>query len=331
MQWDDTGNGGFSTAPSSDLVAQPVEGYFGPKNINAAAAKRDPDSLWNFIATLIQRYRECPELGWGRFELIKQPSAQVLLHRCTWDGSVVIVAHNFGAEPASVSCQRGVAGRTGKPRSQAPCSGTCSAARIFRSRTTADSKSRWIATATGGSGSSDRRERHIPEPRSRQRKSGDPGRRETAAAPKTNPSLTVPKRGGNIGAGHWKGRQEQAPASSPGGPAMLKEAKAHVTRIRALDQLHRGDEIEARLRVGPNYDDVVIRRGSVQETAPGIGVVWIMDRHQRHAQSHQRGRMQPSGGSPEASAARHRLDDKDLLAGRHRKWPRPAVAGSHSR
>ena len=29
---------------------------------------------------------------------------------------------------------------------------------------------------------------------------------------------------------------------------MLKEAKAHVTRIRALDQLHRGDEIEARLR-----------------------------------------------------------------------------------
>ena len=29
---------------------------------------------------------------------------------------------------------------------------------------------------------------------------------------------------------------------------MLKEAKAHVTRVRALDQLHRGDEIEARLR-----------------------------------------------------------------------------------
>jgi hypothetical protein len=60
---------------------------------------------------------------------------------------------------------------------------------------------------------------------------------------------------------------------------VLKEAKAHVTRVRALDQLHRGDEIEARLRVGPNYDDVVVRRGSVQETAPGIGVVLILDRH----------------------------------------------------
>ncbi len=30
--------------------------------------------------------------------------------------------------------------------------------------------------------------------------------------------------------------------------------------------------------MGPSYDDVVIRRGSVQETAPGIGVVWILDR-----------------------------------------------------
>ena len=59
---------------------------------------------------------------------------------------------------------------------------------------------------------------------------------------------------------------------------MLKEANPHVTRIRAVDQLQRGDEIEARLRIGPNYDDVVVRRGSVQETAPGLGVVWILDR-----------------------------------------------------
>lgn len=59
---------------------------------------------------------------------------------------------------------------------------------------------------------------------------------------------------------------------------MLKKATPQVTRIRALDQLHRGDEIEARLSVGPSYDDVVVRRGSVQETAPGIDVVWILDR-----------------------------------------------------
>lgn len=105
MQWDDAENGGFSTAPAEDLVAPVVEGYFGPKNINAATAKRDPESLWNFIATLIQRYRESPELGWGEFELIKHPAAKVLLHRCSWAGSTLVLAHNFGAEPASVTAK----------------------------------------------------------------------------------------------------------------------------------------------------------------------------------------------------------------------------------
>lgn len=59
---------------------------------------------------------------------------------------------------------------------------------------------------------------------------------------------------------------------------MMKQTASKVTRVRALDQLQRGDEIEARLCVGPSYDDVVVRRGRVQETAPGIGVVWILDR-----------------------------------------------------
>lgn len=58
---------------------------------------------------------------------------------------------------------------------------------------------------------------------------------------------------------------------------MLKEPNAAITRVHALAQLHRGDQIEARMSVGPSYDDVVIRRGSVQETAPGIGVIWITD------------------------------------------------------
>lgn len=114
MQWNDTANAGFSTAREQELVAQVVEGYFGPKNISAAAGKRDPESLWNFIASLIQRYRESPELGWGRFELVKQPVARVLVHRCSRDGSALLLAHNFGAEPASVSANAGSAQEPGR-------------------------------------------------------------------------------------------------------------------------------------------------------------------------------------------------------------------------
>jgi trehalose synthase len=105
MQWNDTDNGGFSTAPADKLVAQVVEGYFGPKNINAAQAVRDPDSLWNFIATLIRRYRESPELAWGDFELIKQANPGVLLHSCTRAGSTLVLAHNMAAQPASVTAK----------------------------------------------------------------------------------------------------------------------------------------------------------------------------------------------------------------------------------
>jgi trehalose synthase len=103
MQWNDSGNGGFSTASPEQLVTPLVEGDFGPKNVNAAAAMRDPDSLWNFIAMLIQRYRETPELGWGEFELIDQPNPAVLLHRCTRAGSTLVLAHNLSSQPTAVT------------------------------------------------------------------------------------------------------------------------------------------------------------------------------------------------------------------------------------
>lgn len=58
---------------------------------------------------------------------------------------------------------------------------------------------------------------------------------------------------------------------------MAHDDISKLTRIRRLEELHRGDEIEARLHAGSDARDVVIRRGSVQDTAPGIGVVWILD------------------------------------------------------
>ncbi|MCZ2403657.1 hypothetical protein IV498_10795 [Paenarthrobacter sp. Z7-10] len=102
MQWTDGPNGGFSTADPAKLVRHVVQGGYGPAHVNAAAARRDPDSLWNFMARLIRRYRECPELGWGRFEVLKQPLHSVLAHRCVWDQNSMILVHNLAAEPATV-------------------------------------------------------------------------------------------------------------------------------------------------------------------------------------------------------------------------------------
>ncbi|WNB85549.1 alpha-amylase family protein [Cellulomonas sp. ATA003] len=102
MQWTAQRNGGFSHAEPDDLVAPVVTGGFGPEHINVAAQRNDPDSLLNFIGHLARRYRECPELGWARGEVLDQPHHAVLAHRCTWDDSSLVAVHNLSAEPCVV-------------------------------------------------------------------------------------------------------------------------------------------------------------------------------------------------------------------------------------
>jgi trehalose synthase len=102
MQWTAGKNGGFSTARPSRLPGPVVEGGFSPEHVNVEAQRRDPDSLLAFITLLVRRYRECPELGWGDFEVLDQPHPAVLAHRCTWDEASLVALHNLGPEPLTV-------------------------------------------------------------------------------------------------------------------------------------------------------------------------------------------------------------------------------------
>jgi trehalose synthase len=105
MQWSDGRNGGFSTARPSSLVARMTPGGYGPDHVNVADQRRDPDSLWTFMHGLIRAYRACPELGWGKFEVLEQPLAQVLAHRSSIDDAAVVALHNLGPEPVTVEVQ----------------------------------------------------------------------------------------------------------------------------------------------------------------------------------------------------------------------------------
>ena len=102
MQWSSGQNGGFSSARASKLVSPLVPGGFGPEHVNVADQRRDPDSLWSFMRQLIHAYRQCPELGWGDFELLDQPHRQVLAHRCRWADGAVVAVHNLGPDPVVV-------------------------------------------------------------------------------------------------------------------------------------------------------------------------------------------------------------------------------------
>lgn len=102
MQWTSEKNGGFSTAKASDLVAPLARDEYGPEHVNAAAAKRDPNSLFNFMSTLIHRYRESPELGWGEFAVLDQPEPAVFAHTCSSDGGTLVLLHNLGEGAANI-------------------------------------------------------------------------------------------------------------------------------------------------------------------------------------------------------------------------------------
>ena len=110
MQWSPEKNGGFSNAPRSRLSGQPPEGAYGPEFVNVTHQQRDPDSLLNFVRRLAGTYRDCPELGWGTFEVLEQPNAAVLAHRCSWDDASLIALHNLGPDPAVVPLALGGTG-----------------------------------------------------------------------------------------------------------------------------------------------------------------------------------------------------------------------------
>ncbi|MFP5334863.1 MAG: alpha-amylase family protein [Actinomycetes bacterium] len=110
MQWTSDAGGGFSTARPSRLVSRVVDGGYSPEHVNVADQRRDPDSLGTFIAHLAQRYRECPELGWGDYTVLDQPHSQVLAVCCTWDEASIVTVHNLGADALTVPLRLDAAG-----------------------------------------------------------------------------------------------------------------------------------------------------------------------------------------------------------------------------
>ncbi|MEV4314860.1 alpha-amylase family protein [Actinocrispum sp. NPDC049592] len=102
MQWTSAPDGGFSTADPSRLVRPLVDGEFGPRQVNVADQRRDHRSLLSWIRLLIERYRDCPELAWGEFEVLDTGAPAVLAHRCHIDGQSVVAVHNLADEDIEI-------------------------------------------------------------------------------------------------------------------------------------------------------------------------------------------------------------------------------------
>jgi len=71
MQWtSDPKGGGFSTADPATFPGPLPTGAYGPEAVNVRDQLRDSGSLLAWIRTLIDGYRACPELAWGRYTVL---------------------------------------------------------------------------------------------------------------------------------------------------------------------------------------------------------------------------------------------------------------------
>jgi maltose alpha-D-glucosyltransferase/alpha-amylase len=94
MQWTDERHGGFSRARRvvRPVIHDPVYGY---QKLNVAAQRRDPDSLLNWTERMLRMRRECPEIAWGQFAVLRTNVAEVLALRYDWRNTSLVTLHNF--------------------------------------------------------------------------------------------------------------------------------------------------------------------------------------------------------------------------------------------
>jgi maltose alpha-D-glucosyltransferase/alpha-amylase len=110
MQWSNEPQAGFSTARKTIL---PVvnKGPWNYRRVNVESQRRDPNSLLNWTERMIRLRKECPELGWGGYEILHVRSSNVLAIRYEWRNNALIILHNFHEKPVSIALDAGPQGQ----------------------------------------------------------------------------------------------------------------------------------------------------------------------------------------------------------------------------
>jgi len=109
MQWSSEPHGGFTTGkrPVLPVISDPIYGY---QRVNVEAQRRDPHSMLNWMERKIRMRRECPEISWGDWKILKTDQPGVLIMRYEWDDHTLVTLHNFTGKPCAVVLDRGAVG-----------------------------------------------------------------------------------------------------------------------------------------------------------------------------------------------------------------------------
>ncbi|MDF1515296.1 MAG: alpha-amylase family glycosyl hydrolase, partial [Anaerolineae bacterium] len=103
MQWDDSPNAGFSTAPA-DKITDPVidDVDYGYKKVNVKAQLLDHDSLLNWTRQILSIRKQHPEFGRGRLCMLQPENPAILAYIREYRNHSVLVVNNLASSPQAV-------------------------------------------------------------------------------------------------------------------------------------------------------------------------------------------------------------------------------------
>jgi maltose alpha-D-glucosyltransferase / alpha-amylase len=107
MQWSTEPHAGF-TKSKRPVVPVIDTGPYGYQHVNAAAQRRDPNSLLNWTERIIRMRKEVQEVGLGDFQIIDARDKAMLVIRYDWRNNSVLFVHNFDDKPREVSFDVGL-------------------------------------------------------------------------------------------------------------------------------------------------------------------------------------------------------------------------------
>jgi len=110
MQWSGEPHGGFTRGlrPVLPVISDPIYGY---EQVSVEAQRRDPHSLLNWMERKIRMRKECPEISWGDWKILRSDESGVLVMRYDWNQRSLITIHNFTGKPRAVVLDSGAVPR----------------------------------------------------------------------------------------------------------------------------------------------------------------------------------------------------------------------------
>lgn len=111
MQWDDSPNAGFSTAPTTKLYLPVIQdATFGYQRVNVARAERAPDSLLNWIRNALKIRAQHPAFGRGELKTLATENPAIFAYTRTTPGETLLIVNNLSAHKQLAEFKTGLRG-----------------------------------------------------------------------------------------------------------------------------------------------------------------------------------------------------------------------------